>query len=113
MDSHDSHEIAHVMPLKVLFSIFGLLIFFTILTVAIAQLHLGRWEIIISMLIATTKASLVAIYFMHLRYDNPFNAMVFVFSLVFVALFLGFTLVDVEQYQPDLIPVQDPIATGS
>ncbi|QDU41180.1 hypothetical protein Mal4_55450 [Maioricimonas rarisocia] len=110
MDSHDSHEIAHVMPLKVLFTIFGALIFFTILTVALAQLDLGQYEIIVTMVIATIKASLVAVYFMHLRYDNPFNAVVFVFSLVFVALFLGFTLADVEQYQPDLIPVEDPVA---
>ncbi|MFG0334305.1 MAG: cytochrome C oxidase subunit IV family protein [Maioricimonas sp. JB049] len=110
MDSHDSHAIAHVMPLKVLFTIFGALIFFTILTVAIALFDLGLYEIIVTMLIATVKASLVAVYFMHLRYDNPFHATIFIFSLLFVALFLGFTLADVGQYQPDLIHPEDPVA---
>lgn len=106
-DAHsDTHGGAHVhvMPLKMLWMIFGALIFLTILTVTLANFELGKSEIVITMLIATIKASLVAVFFMHLRYDSPFNAMIFVFSLVFVALFLGFTLVDVQQYQADLIP---------
>lgn len=103
-DHNDEHHgLSHVMPLKLLFSIFAALIVLTVLTVFVSQTDLGSWEIVITMLIATTKASLVAIYFMHLRYDNPFNAMVVVFSLLFVALFIGFTLIDVQRYQPDLI----------
>lgn len=92
------------MPLKLLFTIFAALIFFTIATVVISKFHLGAWEVPITMAIATTKAILVAVYFMHLRYDNPFNAMIFCFSLFFVALFLGGTLIDVRAYQKDLIP---------
>jgi len=58
--------------------------------------------------IATIKASLVAAYFMHLRYDNPLNAVLFIFGLLFVALFVGLTLMDVEQYTPDLINISAP-----
>jgi len=50
------------------------------------------------------KASLVALYFMHLRYDRPFLAIVFVTSLVFVMLFVGLALMDTVEYQPELIP---------
>jgi cytochrome c oxidase subunit 4 len=104
-DHDDGHQgLSHVMPLKLLFTIFAILIVLTMLTVYVGQLDLGSWEIVITMLIATIKASLVAIYFMHLRYDSPFNATIFVFSLLFVALFIGFTLVDVQRYQPDLLP---------
>lgn len=108
-DDHGHGAHVHVMPLSVLFTIFTLLIVFTAMTVAIAQFHLGKWEVPITMLIATTKATLVAVYFMHLRYDNPFNSMIFVFSLLFVGLFLGGALMDVGQYQDSLIPpvVQD------
>ena len=99
---HGPH--VHVMSLSMLFTIFAALIFFTIATVVISKFDLGPWEIPITMAIATTKAALVAVYFMHLRYDNPFHAMIFCFSLFFVGLFLGGTLMDVRAYQKDLIP---------
>jgi cytochrome c oxidase subunit 4 len=44
----------------------------------------------------------VALYFMHLRYDKPFNAILFLTALVFVALFVSLTLLDTLQYEPDL-----------
>ena len=101
----------HVMPLPLMFAIFGALIFFTALTVAIGQFSLGRWEILITMMIATTKATLVAVYFMHLRYDRPFNAMMFSFSLFFVALFLGIVLMDRSAYIDDLVPPPARVVT--
>ena len=109
-DHHDpNHEMhVHVIPLRLLFTLFAALIVFTVATVVISKFHLGAWEVPIAMAIATTKAILVALYFMHLRYDNPFNAMIFCFSLFFVALFLGGTLIDVRAYQKDLIPVVQP-----
>lgn len=39
---------------------------------------------------------------MHLRYDNPFYAVVFVTALMFLALFLSLTLLDTLQYRPDV-----------
>ncbi len=106
--AHSPH--VHVMPLSMLFGIFSALIVFTIATVIISKFHLGAWEVPITMAIATTKATLVAVYFMHLRYDNPFNAMIFCFSLFFVGLFLGGTLIDVRAYQKDLVPPAPPAA---
>ena len=52
--------------------------------------------------IATVKASLVALYFMHLRYDHPFNGLVLVAGLGFLALFIGIVLLDSTQYQPTI-----------
>jgi cytochrome c oxidase subunit 4 len=113
-EHHDDrhHGFAHVMSLRMLVGVFLTLIALTALTVFVAQADLGSWEIVITMLIATTKATLVAVYFMHLRYDSPFNAAILVFSLLFVALFIGFTLVDVERYQPDLIPPVNTVEVG-
>ena len=54
------------------------------------------------MAIATVKASLVALYFMHLRYDNPFNGLILIAGLGILALFLGLVLLDTYQYQPDV-----------
>jgi cytochrome c oxidase subunit 4 len=58
--------------------------------------------------IATAKATLVLLYFMHLRYDAPVNAIVFVVALLFLALFVGLALLDTTTYQPDLIPNYAP-----
>ena len=99
---HDEHGIGHVMPLSVLFTTFGALILFTIITMATTYMKLGTAEIWVSMGIATVKASLVLLYFMHLRYDRPFNAFTFVFTLIFVGLFLGGALTDSWQYQDDI-----------
>jgi cytochrome c oxidase subunit 4 len=92
----------HVLPAKLLVGVFSALVGLTILTVLATLVPTGSFEIWISMGIATVKASLVAAYFMHLRYDNPLNALVFIFALFFVALFLGFILMDSHQYQSNL-----------
>jgi cytochrome c oxidase subunit 4 len=92
----------HVVPLPVLFAVFATLIVFTVLTVAATWYNLGAWNLIIAMAIATFKASLVVLYFMHLRYDYPFHALIFITALVFVALFISLTLFDTLQYQPDI-----------
>ena len=101
---HGSH-LSHVMSPQMLLGVFGWLLLLTALTVGLAQVPLGAWEIWISLGIATVKAGLVALYFMHLRYDAPLNGAIFVFSLVFVALFLGFTLMDANEYFPDVLPL--------
>ena len=47
----------------------------------------GLANVIIAMLIAGVKASLVALFFMHLRWDRPVNAIVFCSTLFFLGLF--------------------------
>lgn len=97
-DAHEAHghhhDGPHVMSPTMLFSVFGALIALTFLTVGAAQVSFGAWEVWVSLGIATLKAVLVALYFMHLRYDKPFNAIVFLSSLIFVGLFLAITLMD-------------------
>ncbi|MBD13879.1 MAG: hypothetical protein CMJ72_01795 [Planctomycetaceae bacterium] len=96
--THDgqAHSLSHVMPLSLLFGVFTALVLLTLLTVVAAQFSFGDWEVWVSLGIATIKAALVAIYFMHLRYDRPFNAVVFLSAIVFVALFLALTLMDLQ-----------------
>ena len=101
-------DLRHIVPVRVLLTVFAVLLAFTVLTVAVAELpatwvDLGRWNLWIAIGIATVKASLVALYFMHLRYDNPFYALIFVTALVFLAVFLSLTLMDTLQYTPTII----------
>jgi cytochrome c oxidase subunit 4 len=108
--AHDAHSTAgshadtpHALPARTLIAVFLALVGLTVVTVVATWFPTGSFEIWISLGIATVKASLVAAYFMHLRYDNPLNALIFIFGLFFVALFLGFLLLDSHEYQPNLI----------
>lgn len=92
--------LAHVISVPVLLAVFAALIVLTAATVAATRIDLGVWNLWIALGIATVKAALVALYFMHLRYDHPLNALIFVTALVFLALFLSLTLLDVVRSQP-------------
>ncbi len=99
---HPPDRAPHVVPLGVLLSVFAVLIFLTFVTVWVAGIDLGEWNLFGALAIATVKAALVALYFMHLRYDSPFYALWFVTGLAFLALFLGLTLLDAVAYQSDI-----------
>lgn len=75
----------------------GLLIF-TVITVWAAGIDFGAFNVVIALLIATMKGSLVALFFMHLRHDR-FNAVIFVGGLFFLAVFLIFSLFDISTRQ--------------
>ncbi len=107
----DHGAIAHVMPARVLLAVFAALMLLTFLTVAATWVDLGAWNLWIAMAIATVKATLVALFFMHLLYDNRFNAVIFLVGLAFVALFVSLTLMDRLEYQPDIERYQE--ANGS
>ena len=103
-----SHGLAHVMPLWLLAAVWVGLVVLTVLTVAATRINLGGANLWIAIGIATVKASLVALYFMHLRYDRPFNAIVLITALLFVTLFVGLALTDTKAYQPEMIPGYAP-----
>jgi cytochrome c oxidase subunit IV len=100
-DDH-GHGLAHVATLKTLLATGGTLLFLTIVTVISSKIDFGGASInlAIAMVIAVTKATLVVLFFMHLRYDRLFHSVVFVSALLAASLFVGFTLMDSSQYQP-------------
>ncbi len=98
----------HIVPVRILLVAWSVLVVLTVATIAAVYVDLGRMNLWLAMVIATVKASLVALYFMHLRYDRPFNAVVFVSALIFVMLFVGVTLMDTVHYQVEIIPGQAP-----
>ncbi len=98
----DSAHVAPHVPLRVLIATIVALLVLTALTVAATAVDLGRGNLWIALVIATAKASLVALYFMHLRYDKPFNAIVLIAALAFVTLFVGLALMDTLHYRSDI-----------
>lgn len=77
----------HVMPVKVLIGVFIALVALTVLTVEAAKFDVGSADVIVSMAIATIKASLVVFIFMHLWYDKAVNQIAFFFSIIFASFF--------------------------
>lgn len=112
-DDHD-HGLAHVASMKVLLATGGTLLILTLLTVTASKIDFGGASInlAIAMVIAVTKATLVVLFFMHLRYDRLFHSVVFVSALLAASLFVGFTLMDTGQYQETNIwnPSAPPLA---
>ncbi len=98
----------HVVPLKVLFGIWGTLLALTFVTVAVTWFDLGPFNLWVALGIAVVKAGLVALYFMHLRYDSPFNGFLLIGALAFVMLLAGVALTDSHQYEDQLIPGYAP-----
>ena len=88
----------HVVPVKVLIGVFLALVVLTIVTVEAAKVDVGSADVIVSMAIATVKASLVVFIFMHLWYDKAVNRIAFFFSIVFAAFFLCMILLDSHAY---------------
>jgi len=111
-DDHD-HGFAHPMPVPMLLAVFFALVFLTIVTVAQASLPLGSWEVWASLMIASVKAALVMYFFMHLGWDKPFNALIFLSTIFFLALFLGFTLMDAANYENALEPTFDEVPVAA
>lgn len=102
-DEHAKEDFAHPSPPRVLLATFGALVLLTIITVVLAvAFEMGRWEVWVSIGIASVKATLVMLFFMHMLHDKPFNALVFLSSVLFVGLFIGITLMDTDQYQNDI-----------
>ena len=108
-DGHDPNDFAHPLPIPILLAVFGALVVLTLITVGQASFDMGSYDIVIVMVIATIKASLVMAFFMHMAYDKPFNVVCFLGSFVFVALFVIFTLSDSQGTSDSFTPKVDDV----
>lgn len=70
-----SHE--HTISVKFYFGIFISLLALLIITVVAGYIDLGNFNLPIAMLIATIKAILIVLYFMHVRFSSRFIALFF------------------------------------
>src|SRR5262245_38421949 len=84
----------HVLPIPIYLKTWGALMVLTAITVGASYVHFGSWNLIIAMLVATIKATIVGLIFMHLFWDHKFHAIIFCFSIIFLSIFIGFTMAD-------------------
>lgn len=99
--AHDDGSIhIHVVPIRMLVTIFAILMVLTLLTYTVTLIDLGyTGNLVVAVSIAVIKGMLVALYFMHLRWDNPFNTVALLSAILFVGLFIAIASIDTGQYQ--------------
>ncbi len=83
-----------IVPKRVYFTIFFLLLFFTGVTVWVAKIDLGRWNVVVALAVAVTKALLVALWFMHIKYSNRLTQIVVASGLFWLVIMVALTLFD-------------------
>jgi len=75
-------------------AVFAALLLLTVVTVLVSYVDLGLWNVVVALLIASAKASLVALFFMHLKGESPLVWGFALVPIVFLALILIGTLTD-------------------
>lgn len=117
---HDDGAVhAHISPIGFYIAIFFGLLLLTLATVAQSYVNLGELNIVFVIIIATLKASLVVTFFMHLKWDNKFHALIFIGSLLFIGIFFAYTMNDTDrrgELDPDqnvkILPKTGELAPG-
>ena len=84
----------HIVPTRVYYIIFGILMLCTFLTVQVAFLDLGRWNTVAALAIAVFKATLVVLFFMHVKYSSKLTWLVVLGSVFWLGLLLAVTMTD-------------------
>lgn len=76
--------------------ILGALLVLTVVTVLAAGVNFGAGNVVIALAIASVKASLVALYFMHLRHNKPMSAIILLSGVAMLGVFLMFSILDTD-----------------
>lgn len=84
----------HVVPRKVYFAVFAALLVLTATTTAVSFLDLGPWNTVVALAIAFLKATLVVLFFMHVKYSPRLTQIVIAGGLFWLAILLALTLSD-------------------
>ena len=94
--SHDTADISK--HIKIYMTIFAALAVLTVVTVAVSYLHLPlREAVILALLIATVKASLVACYFMHLISEKKLILAILLMTVVFFIVLLSIPMLTIGE----------------
>ena len=84
----------HVVPRKVYYAVFVALLVLTAITTAVAFADLGPWNTVVALGIAFLKATLVALFFMHVKYSPRLTQVVVAGGLFWLAILIVLTLSD-------------------
>lgn len=84
----------HVVPVKIYVAVFLTLMVLTAITVAVAFVDLGGLNNVVMLGIAVAKATLVVLFFMHVKYGTRLVPLVAAGGFFWLLILFGFTLSD-------------------
>jgi len=84
----------HVVSRKIYVGVFALLMLGTAITVWVAFFDLGPWNDVTMLTIAVAKATLVVLFFMHVRYSGRLIALTVGSGILFLMILLALALAD-------------------
>lgn len=97
--------LGHILELSVLRNVLIALLVLTVITVAVSRIDLGNVNLIVAVIIASIKATIVATFFMHLKFEGKTILMYVFYPLIILSLLIGGTLGDAttkEKVHPEI-----------
>ena len=96
MANHTEHpdHVGHIIPARMYVVIWAILMVLTATTVFAATLELGVFNIVLALLIATVKGTLVVLFFMHLRYSTKLTMVTVIASIFWLFILFSLTMTD-------------------
>jgi cytochrome c oxidase subunit IV len=96
MANHTEHPdyVGHIIPARNYVVIWAILMVATAITVFAATLELGIFNIVVALLIASIKGTLVVLFFMHLRYSTKLTMVTVIASIFWLFILFSLTMTD-------------------
>jgi len=85
----------HVHPKRFYVAVFVALVVLTLVTTTVAFVDLGRLNTVVALVIAVCKATLVVLFFMHLKDQTGLTRVVLIAAVIWLAVLIGITMSDV------------------
>jgi cytochrome c oxidase subunit 4 len=111
LDKPGDYPLAHkVIPIGTYLAVFGALLVLTALTVVAAMHHLGDpWNDVVAITIAITKATLVVLFFMHVKYSTAMVRLTVISAIIFLLTLFGITFSDYWARREPAIRAQETV----
>jgi len=85
----------HILPIRLYVTIWAALLCLTVITAAVAFVDLGPFNTVVALVIASAKALLVVLFFMHVKYTSEkMTKVVFVAAIFWLLILLTLSLAD-------------------
>lgn len=88
------HDHGHIVPPSVFLTVLIALLVLTVITVGVSKIEMGAWNIVVAMLVASIKAGIVGLFFMHLKYENPLIWLYVAFPIILLFVMIGGLFID-------------------
>jgi cytochrome c oxidase subunit IV len=96
MHEESTHHPTH----RVYYTVFGALLALLVVTAVVAEMKLGLLAFLVAVTVATVKAVLILLYFMHVRYSPPLTWLVAGAAFFWLAILFTLTLSDYYTREP-------------